>query len=277
MPANVTQFREEYIAQFKERGSYLRDLVTTEAVIKGNQATFLVAGYGNAVATTRSAGGDIVYQSTSNEQLTATLSERHAAFEKNNFNIFAEQGDQRNIMYEESRAVLNVNIDQTIIDSLNAGTNAIAATAQKGSLEMLLRAQGILGNNFAMGNDLSCLISPAFYGYLSQLPNFTSVDYGNDKRLSMGVQNKFSWLGMTFVVHTQLPNAGTASETCFMFSKRAIGHAADTDDIKFAAGYEDKHDRSYVRSTLYHGATLLQNGGVIKMLHDGSEFAAVTV
>jgi hypothetical protein len=40
------QYRQEFIAQFEQGQSWLRSICTTEAVIKGNQAMFLVAGSG---------------------------------------------------------------------------------------------------------------------------------------------------------------------------------------------------------------------------------------
>jgi hypothetical protein len=48
-----TQYRDEFIAAFEQHQSLLRDTVTTEAVIKGNQAVFLVSGSGGAEAVTR--------------------------------------------------------------------------------------------------------------------------------------------------------------------------------------------------------------------------------
>jgi hypothetical protein len=40
------------------------------------------------------------------------------------------------------------------------------------------------------------------------------------------------------------------------------------------AGYERKQQVSWTNATLYHGAALLQNTGVVKMVHDGSAYVA---
>jgi hypothetical protein len=53
------QYRQEFIAQFEQGVSWLRTVCTTEAVIKGNQAMFLVAGSGGATAVTRGLNGNI--------------------------------------------------------------------------------------------------------------------------------------------------------------------------------------------------------------------------
>ena len=65
------------MAEFEEGTSWLRQTTVTEAVIKGNQATFMVAGSGGATATTRGINGLIVARADSMTQTTATLVEWH--------------------------------------------------------------------------------------------------------------------------------------------------------------------------------------------------------
>jgi hypothetical protein len=71
------QYRQELIATFEEGMSWLRQTTVTEAVVKGNQATFLVAGSGGATATTRGVNGLIPARADSMTQNTATLVEWH--------------------------------------------------------------------------------------------------------------------------------------------------------------------------------------------------------
>jgi hypothetical protein len=75
--APQTQYRQELIAEFEEGMSWLRRTTVTEAVIKGNQATFLVGGSGGASAVTRGINGLIPARADSLTQLTATLTEWH--------------------------------------------------------------------------------------------------------------------------------------------------------------------------------------------------------
>jgi hypothetical protein len=71
------QYRQEFIAQFEQGVSWLRTVCTTEAVIKGNQAMFLVAGSGGATAVTRGLNGNIPPRVDSLTQVPATLIEWH--------------------------------------------------------------------------------------------------------------------------------------------------------------------------------------------------------
>ena len=51
------QYRQEFIAGFEDRASVLRATCVNEAVIKGNEATFLVADSGSATAVNRGVNG----------------------------------------------------------------------------------------------------------------------------------------------------------------------------------------------------------------------------
>jgi hypothetical protein len=72
------QYRKEHVAAFEQNYSILRATTVREAVIKGNQAVFLVAGSGGLSAITRGVNGLIPYNTVSNVQNTCTLNEYHA-------------------------------------------------------------------------------------------------------------------------------------------------------------------------------------------------------
>ena len=129
MPATAPQiqYRDEFIAGFEQHQSLLRMCVTTETVIKGNQATFLVVDSGGAEAVTRGVNGLIPARNDNNNQYTATLVEWHDLVEKTGFNIFQSQGDQRAAMQMTSRAVLNRRIDADILTELANGTQDTGA------------------------------------------------------------------------------------------------------------------------------------------------------
>lgn len=276
------QYRQEYVAGFEQRQSLLRDTVTTEAVIKGQQATFLIADSGGKSTVTRGVDGLIPYYSNDLTQVTATLSEEHAPFRMTNFNVEASQGDQRRIMQENSMAVVNRKIDDQIINSLNAGTNDTGA-AVKGTVSLFQRARVILGNNAVPWDGNICLLaSPAFLGYLEQTPEFTKAEYVNlrpyagDDPSFRDMPMAYKWRNVTIVEHPNLPGVGTSAEKCFLFHKSAIGHAVNMNEgeMNLVVGYNEEQDYSYSRATKYMGAKLLQNSGVVVINHDGSEYVA---
>lgn len=268
------QYRQEFIAGFEQRDSLVRKTVTTEAVIKGNQATFLVADSGDAEAVTRGLNGLIPARADNLNQYTATLVEWHDLVRRTRFNIFASQGDGRRIMQMTTQAVINRKSDQDIITELNTATQD-TGTATTASLSLAMYAKTILGNNeVPFDGNISALITPAFEAYLMQTKEFASADYVNSKPFEGNGLTSFRWAGVNWIVHPNLPGKGTSAEKCFMYHRAAIGHALDSDSMDMAVDYNKEQDYSFARCTMFMGSKILQNSGIVVINHDGSAFAA---
>jgi hypothetical protein len=268
-----TQYRNEFIAGFEQRQSLVRQTVTTESTIKGNQATFLVADSGSAQAVTRGLNGLIPARADNLNQYTATLVEWHDLVRKTGFNVFASQGDQRRIMQMTTMGVVNRKVDQDIITELGNATQDTGAAATA-TLEMVMHGLAILGNNAVpLDGNVSALITPAFHAYLMQTKEFASADYVTNKPFS-GALTMYRWAGINFIVHPNLPGKGTAAEKCFLYHKDAIGHAVNTAGMDSKVGMDEEQDYSWARTSVYMGSKLLQNSGVVVWNHDGSGYAA---
>lgn len=274
--AFMSQYRKEHIASFEQKYTLLRTGCVQEAQIKGNTAIFLVSGSGGATAVTRGVSGLIPYTTVANTQYSCTLVEYHAPFNRTGFNIFASQGDQKRIMQEGSVDVLNRNIDQVIITELDTATNDTGSSA-KASLNMVIKSRVILANNdvdLTQEDKIFAVITPAFEGYLMQVAEFSSADYVDVKPFAGPVRRMRRWLGVNWMVHSHLTGVGTSTEYCYMWHQNAIGHAANSKDMEVEVGYQGEQQYSWSRASLYHGAKVMQNAGIVQMKHDGSEFTA---
>lgn len=270
------QYRQEFIAAFEQRQSLLREAVTTEAVVKGNQATFLVAGSGTDTAVTRGVTGMIPAKADTESQLTATLVEWHDLRRKTNFNIFASQGNQRAIMQMNTMSVINRKIDSEILTELATGTVTTGA-AVTASMNLVTKAKTKLGNaGVPWDSNIFAVISPAFEGYLMQIKEFASREYigkapmDNADPAWRDRPLMYHWMGVNWIVHPNVTGVGTASESCFMWHKSALGHAVDTAGIESPIGYDDEQAYSWARCSVHMGSKLLQNSGIVEMVHDGS-------
>jgi hypothetical protein len=276
--ASQIQYRQEYIAGFEQQQSLLRDATTTEAVFKGNQATFLVADSGSATAVTRGVNGNIPARADNNTQLTATLVEKHDLVRKTGFNIFESQGDQRRIMQVTSMGVINRDIDSEILTALEAGT--VTLTAAIASLTFVTHAKTKLGNaEVPFDGNLCAVISPAFEAYLLQVKEFGNADYVTRKPVDSGetgwddTPGYYQWLGVKWIVHPNISGVGTSAEKCFMFHKNAIGHAANVGEMESLIGYDEEQAYSWARCSIFKGSKMLQDSGIVEMTHDGSALA----
>lgn len=274
------QYRQEFIAGFEQRETLLRNSVTTEVEIKGNTATFLVADSGGASAVTRGVNGLIPARPDNLEQLSATLVEWHDLPRRTRFNIFASQGDGRRIMQMTTMGVMNRKIDSDIITELNtASVNTGAAVPA--SQMLYLRAKTILGNSgVPFDGNITALITPAFEGYMLQVREFAGAEYVNARPVQTGETawndrpKVYLWAGAVWIVHPNLPGAGTAAEKCFLYHKSAIGHAVNTGGMDVKAGYNEEQDYSWARTSIFMGTKVLQDSGIVVINHDGSAISA---
>lgn len=274
------QYRQEFIQAFEQHQSLLRETVTTEAVIKGQQAWFLVAGSGSAAAVTRGTNGRIPARADSLTQTALTLQEWHDLVRKTGFNVFASQGNQRSIMQMTTMAVINRKIDELIINNLNTGTVAIGSSSTVPNVSVFQNARVKLSNAAVpWDSNVTLLCQPSFLAYLEQAPEFANAQYvdlrpyAGDSPSWKDKPMAYRWRNCLIVEHPNLPGRGTSSEKSFLFHKSAIGHAIDTGGIQSPVGYDEEQDYSYARCTAYMGATLLQNTGVVVITADGSAYA----
>ena len=274
------QYRQEFIQAFEQHQSLLRDTVTTEAVIKGNQAVFLIAGSGGATATTRGINGRLQARGDDNTQVTATLQEWHDLVRKTSFNIFASQGNQRSIMQMTTMAVINRKIDELIIDELETGTVSIGSSSVTPSVSLFQNGRVKLSNaTVPWDSNVTLLCQPSFVAYLEQAPEFTNAQYVDIRPYTGNTaswQDKpmaYRWRNCLIIEHPNLPGKGTSSEKSFMYHKTAIGHAVDTGGIQSPVGYDDEDDYSWARCSAFMGSKLLQNAGVVVITADGSAYA----
>ena len=267
-------FRKETIMGFEKSQSLARRTVTTETDINGNEATFLVADSGGATAVTRGLNGDIPTRPDNLNQYKATLQEWHDVPERTNFNIYASQGDGRRIMQETSMKVINRKVDDDIHDALTLSTNTWGAAAVA-TLPLIGKAKTKLGNAFALDEEPFALITPGFLAYMmtgaTLKDSFNSADYVKTSGFeNVSKSMAFNWWGVNWIVDAGLPGAGTADASCFMYSRKAIGHACDVENLQTFVGYDEKNDKSWARCTTYMGSKLLQTSGIIKMRHNDS-------
>ena len=273
------QYRDEFIAAFEQRSTLLRETVTTEAVIKGDRAVFLVSGSGGASAVTRGANGMIPARSDDNTQNTTTLGEWHDLVRKSGFNIFASQGNQRMIMQMTSMAVLNRKIDDQIITVANTGTVTVGAAGATPTISLFQNGVVKLQNaSVPWDSNITFLCQPSYLAFMEQAPEFANAEYVEVRPLAGSDSNAswkdkpmgYRWRNTLIIAHPNLPGKATASEKSFLYHKTAIGHAANSEGVSSAVGYNDEQDYTFARTSCFMNALLLQNAGVVVFTTDGT-------
>ena len=267
------QYRDQLVATFEEGTSQLRQTTITEAVIKGNQATFLVAGSGGATANTRGLEGLIPARHDSMTQSTATLVEWNDLVRKTKFNIFQSQGNQIKLMQDTTKIVLNRRLNQDIIDVLDTATNNLGTTGDTISLGKVASALVTLGENqvpVEEEDNMFAVCTPAVRGYLMQIPEFNNADYVDMKFLTGPARRMTRWAGFNWIFYPLMTGVGTSAEKCYFYHRNAIGSAFDMESLEVEIGRDAEQNYSFARATSLTGSVMLQQAGVVQFLHDAS-------
>ena len=176
-------------------------------------------------------------------------------------------------MQKTSRGVMNRRVDADIIAQLDTATANLGAAATA-SLSMVQKVMTTLGENEVEVEDedkMWAVVSDAFMGYLMQITEFNSSDYVSMKVLDGPSFRVKRWAGFNWIKHHRLTGKGTVSEKCYFYHQDAIGSAFDTNEnFNTAIGYEDEQDYSFVRTSSFTNAKLLQQEGIVQVLHDAS-------
>lgn len=275
-----TTYRQEIVNGFDKTVSVLRDTVTTNFMDKGGAAVFLVSDTINQNARTRGLNGMIPADPLVLTQNTATLAPWHKLVTVSDFNMFASQGNLADPMKAAVMAALNRKIDDDIISILDTATQT-TGTAATGSVAIVQKARGILGAaRVPNDGNLTLLATPALITYLMQAPEFANSQYVMarpyvDGKPAYGdMRMAYKWAGMTVIEDPTLPGIGTAAEHCFLYHKNAIGQALNKNALEFDMDFNREQKYSWANCTAYLGSKLLQNTGIVKIVHDGSAVVA---
>lgn len=267
------KYRREFIGAFNTGVTLLADRFTPESMDMGRSAVFDVTAVGGRMAT-RSIDGRIPRTNVSDTQVTCSLTEYVKKFEVTDFEAFTSQSDERAKMNHRIMESVNQEMDYTILNELaNASTTATGSGA---AITLPLATQVIaqLGVNQVPvnPNDVTWIASPHMEAKLLQLTAYTSSDYVSTRPIestngfeNMRKMRKF--LNVGFIVHPNLPGAGTSSCTTYLVHRRALGLATPINQTKYSAGYDDQDHYHYASATLKMGAKILQNAGILKFVH----------
>lgn len=269
------QYRQEFIPAFEQGTSWLKATVTSEAMIQGNQAMFLVAGSGGATAVTRGLSGNIPPRVDSLNQVPTTLVEWHDKPQRTEFNIFGSQGNGREIMQKSTIKVLNRKVDQDIIGAL-AGASFSLGAAQIITIGMVGRVLAHLDNqdvDTTEEDNMFFVATPAVRSYLMQVPEFSKAEYVEIKTFEGAVRRFRRWAGFQWIFHPHLPGVATSNASCFAFHRAAVGHAMNSKDMDVRSGFNEEQAYYWARSSIFMGSSLLQNAGIVVVPHNDSAYA----
>src|SRR5690242_7029983 len=264
------QFVDEWVVAFQRGETPLKDAVTKEVMVSGLTAKFALQGAAGRM-TTRGTNGLIPSRNRTDSQPTATLTEKHSLETQTGFNVFTAAANLREAMQNAGAKTAAREIDYTILGALETATNAYnsgsAVTLTYGKVVDII--SDLRENDVTESDMITCVWTPKSWARLETFEEFTSGFYVDVKPLpGLTIGKPKMWLGAMHIQHTGLTGMGTSTAHNFAFAKAAVGHAIATGDIQVGVGYNEEQDYSFSRHTIFDGAVVLQQSGILKVVTD---------
>lgn len=265
----ATQYKNEWITLFQRGETYLKDTVMRETILAGHSsATFAFAGVSSDM-TERGVNGLIPAANATDTQINVPLKEKHFLEKETDFNVFTSQGEGlRKAMQMRARTSAAREIDNEIVRALTAASNVYnsgtAVTLTHGKIVDIISE---LRENDVHGM-VTFVHSVKSFARLKTLQQFTSVDYVDQKPLMGDDERPVMFAGARHVQFNGLVGKGGATAALYVYAKDAVGHALANESTDVKSGFDDEQAYSWARSTIYHGAKILQQAGVLKVVHD---------
>lgn len=273
----MIKYRNEFIDGFAQTESILMDRCISESMSMGAAVVFDIADLSGELPE-RGVDGRLARLSSNDTQVTVPLKEYGGKFEVTDFESFKSQSDERKKMNRKIYSRVNRRLDRIYIAELNNGTtvwnSGAAITVDINTVTSIIAELGE-AQIPVTPEDVTWAVSPKMYGKLETLTPFTSSDFVDAKPLSSGESGKFtnsrkikSWCQVGWCVSPLLPGIGTATCTTFLYHRNALGCARPSQQMRYAAGYDDQDHYHYASGTVKAAAKILQNGGIIKVTHN---------
>ena len=278
MPINNTEatmrvdYSDEWHKDFERETSMLKPTVNSTGIVRAKTVTFDTASV-TGRAKTRQRDGELPYSRPDTNQVSKDLYEHFEPYIIDDWDLFRNNSETRALYMQKARAVVYREMDQMIVDELDQTTvelNSGSAIAFSQLSTFLTWTTTLWNNDVPADGNVYGLVTPAAWAQMMRIPEFKSSDYTVVKRADEGapMQGEMrSWMGVKWMMFTGLTGHGTATASCYIYHKSAIGHKDDGNPT-FMAGYDDKNDQHWCWARVRHCAKAILTRGIVRAVHD---------
>ena len=272
-----TLYNDEFKFDFERDVAKLRLGVRSDGLKRGDTIKWDVVDPGDT-ANTRGRNGSIPISELGLSQVTASPAEVFKKYRIDSWDEFRGNPNVRAAMAKRGIATINRNIDQVIIDAMDASATDITASQdgasnQAVSLSTLARVNNwmsfLLLNDVPFGDgDIFAVISVKAALQIQRIAEIKSVDYVDMKIMADAPATKvMRWQGVNWIPHNGLTGKGTAACKMYMWHKSALGHQISGEPESHPYYYEPE-DRFECWYKVAHVAKTILSRGIVRFYHD---------
>ncbi len=264
----IKHFEADVHTAYQQQGSKLKSTVRFKDGITGSSTTFQVIG--SQTANQKSArNAQLTPAAVTHAPVECTLSDWYAGQWVDKLDELKVGHDERKVLATAGAYALGRKTDNLIITALSNGTQTAGTSSESLTKERILTAFKALNTNDVPDDgERYALVGPAQWNQLLTLEEFSNANYVGDAHPLLTGSESRKWMGINWIMHTGLPTSGSgdsATTTCFIYHKSAVGLAAGQ-DITTDITWHGDYAAHYVNNMMSQGACLIDPKGVVKMV-----------
>ena len=264
----IKHFQAEVHNAYQQQGSKLKKTVRFKDNITGTSTTFQVIGAQTANQKT-ARNAQLTPAAVTHAPVECTLSDWYAGQWVDKMDELKVGHDERQVLATAGAYALGRKTDALIITALSSASQTAGTSSEALTKERILSAfQTLNTNEVPDDGERFALVGPAQWNQLLSMEEFSNANYvGNEHPMLSGSESR-KWMGINWIMHTGLPTSGSgdsATTTCFIYHKSAVGLAAGQ-DITTDITWHGDYAAHYVNNMMSQGACLIDPKGVVKMV-----------
>ena len=259
----IKQFEADVHLAYQQMGTKLRATVRSKSGVIGASTTFQKVGRGTA--STKSRHGIVPVMNLNHEPVECILQDYYAGDWVDALDELKTNVDERRVVASAGAYALGRKTDELIISALDTATSAVGDYSTGLTKDLILSAVEILNENDVPDDGRRfAVVGVQQWNELLSMDEFVSADYvGNDLPLVSGGASK-KWLGITWIMHNDLPMDTTDQRDCFIYHATSIGHACGQ-EVKTDISWHGERAAHFISNSMSQGAVMIDDAGIVRL------------
>jgi len=259
----IKQFEADVHLAYQQMGTKLRPTVRSKSGVVGQSTTFQTIGRGTA--STKSRHGMVPVMNLNHQPVECTLQDYYAGDWVDALDELKINVDERRVVASAGAYALGRKTDELIIGAMNNATNYVGDFSTGLTKTLILSALEKLnekdvpddGRRFAV-------VGVHQWNELLGISEFISADYVGDSYPMINGYEARKWLGITWILHNDLPLASSTQRSCFIYHASSVGHACGQ-EVKTDISWHGDRAAHFISNSMSQGAVLIDQDGIVRI------------
>lgn len=259
----VKQFEADVHLAYQQMGTKLRSTVRSKSGVVGQSTTFQSIGRGTA--STKSRHGIVPVMNLNHQPVECILQDYYAGDWVDALDELKTNVDERRVVASAGAYALGRKTDELIINAMNDASEFVGDYTTGLTKDLILEAvEKINSKDVPDDGRRFAVVGVHQWNELLGINEFVSAEYVGDSNPLVNGFEARKWLGITWVLHNDLPLTNTTERSCFIYHASSLGHACGQ-EVKTDITWHGERAAHFISNNMSQGAVLIDQDGIVRI------------